>query len=142
MYLILLIVLCNQLEKDNKKVRSRCNCNYITWLFVILLLDLVMATVLTRPTTKELTDVLSDRVDWYELGVQLNISSGTLNAIKEENSTVKRRLIAMLEKWLSKYPERGWSDVVNALRVMERNDVANELVGKHCTITADSSLGM
>ena len=109
---------------------------------VILLLDLVMATVLTRPTTKELTDVLSDRVDWYELGVQLDISSGTLNAIKEENSTVKRRLIAMLEKWLSKYPERGWSDVVNALRVMERNDVANELVGKYCTITADSSLGM
>ena len=94
---------------------------------------------------KELTDALSDKVDWYELGITLDISSGTLNVIKEDNDTAKRRLIAMLEKWLSKYPERGWSDVVNALRSMERNDVANELVGKYCNSTDGSSqsiLGM
>ena len=94
---------------------------------------------------KELTDVLSDKVDWYELGIKLDIPSGTLNAIKEEHDTVKRRLVAMLEKWLNKYPERGWSDVVDALRSMERNDIVNEVARKYCNSTTDSSqsvLGM
>ena len=104
-----------------------------------------MATVLTRPTIKELTDALSDKVDWYELGITLDIPSGTLNVIKEDNDTAKRRLIAMLEKWLNKYPERGWSDVISALKSMERNDVADDVAGKYCNSTDGSSqsvLGM
>ena len=94
---------------------------------------------------KELTDVLSDKVDWYELGIKLDVPPGTLNAIKEEHDTVRRRLMAMLEKWLSKYPERGWSDIVDALRSMDRNDIADIVARKYCNSTADSSqlvLGM
>ena len=100
-----------------------------------------MATVLTRPTIKELTDALLDKVDsgWYELGIKLDISLDTLNAIKEDHNTAKRRLIAMLEKWLNKYPERGWSDVISALRSMERNDVADDVAGKYCNSTDGSS---
>ena len=87
----------------------------------------------TRPTTKQLLEILSDKVDWYELGIELDISTGTLNTVKEDHGTVRRCLLAMLDKWLGMYPERGWSDIVIALRAMGKNDVAVEVEEKYCS---------
>ena len=89
-----------------------------------------MATA--RPTVKELLEILSDRVDWYELGIELDIPPGTLNAMREDHGKVRHRLMAMLEKWLSKYPEKGWNDIVIALKKMDKNDVAVEVEEKYC----------
>ena len=91
-----------------------------------------------KPTIKQLIDVLKEKVDWYELGIQLDITTGVLKYIKEDNDTAKQRLIAMLEKWLSKYPEKGWSHIVDALRQMEKNDVADDVNEKYCSAVSSS----
>ena len=85
-----------------------------------------------KPTIKQLSDALSDKVDWYELGIQLDITPATLNAVREDQPTVKRCLVVMLEKWQIKYPNKGWSDIITALREMERDNLADQVVSKHC----------
>ena len=97
-------------------------------LIIILFLDEEM-----RPTIKSLTNALSDKVDWYELGIQLDLLPGLLQPITEEHKTVKKRLIAMLDAWLSKYPNQGWSDLVDALRTLNKNDVADKLMQEYCS---------
>ena len=102
-----------------------------------------MASV--KPTILKLRDALLEvTADWYTLGLRLDISTGTLNAIKATNhEKVDDCMNDMLQKWLGKYPDRGWSDIITALRAMERNDIANEVAMKYCNSTADSSsLGM
>ena len=46
----------------------------------------------------------------------------------------------MLEKWQNKYPQKGWSDIIIALREMERNDLANQVANKHCKLVLDALL--
>ena len=96
------------------------------------------------PTLLELQDALSEvTANWYTLGLRLDLSTGTLNAIKATNhEKVDDCMNDMLQKWLGKYQERGWSDIITALRSMERNDIANELAMKFCNSTDSSSLGM
>ena len=52
----------------------------------------------------------------------------------------------MLRTWLEEASEKAcWSDVVDALRAVRRNDVADAVASKYCNSTADSSqsvLGM
>ena len=45
----------------------------------------------------------------------------------------------MLEKWLQKYPERGWDDIVRALEELDRNDIALLVTREYCHDTATSS---
>ena len=45
----------------------------------------------------------------------------------------------MLEKWLQKYPERGWDDIVRALKELDRNDIALTVTRKYCHDTTTSS---
>ena len=85
-----------------------------------------------RPTLPQLLDVLSDNVDWYILGVHLDISTGALDAVREEHITVERRLAAMLGKWLNKYPERGWSTIIDVLRKMDDNSTADRITEQYC----------
>ena len=89
----------------------------------------------TELTVKNIHEALANRVDWYGLGGHLNITVPTLDAIKEEQHTVPRRTMAMLQKWLSKYPNKGWTDLVDALRKMDKNDVAEDISVKYCDAT-------
>ena len=98
-----------------------------------------MDTATVKPTIKQLSDALSDKVDWYELGIQLDITPGTLDTVREDHPTVKRRLVAMLEKWQNKYPNKGWSDILTALREMEKNDLANEVASNYCKLVLHAS---
>ena len=66
--------------------------------------------------------------DWYTLGIQLDYDASTLDIIKEDNHhKVEHCLRDMLSKWLQKYPNKGWRDIIGALRKMKRNDVADEI---------------
>ena len=90
---------------------------------------------------KELYDILIHKVYWYLLGVQLDISIGTLNDMEKNCPTVERCLLAMLDKWLSIYPKKGWSDIVVALRDMGENATAAEVNAKYCSAESASLQG-
>ena len=92
-----------------------------------------------KPTLLELQDALSEvTARWYDLGLRLGLSTGTLDAIKTTNHHDSMR--DMLRTWLEEASEKAcWSDIVDALQVMKRNDVADKVTTKYCS---SSSLGM
>ena len=73
-------------------------------------------------TIDHLGDVLEAvweaRVKWFNIGLKLGISVGTLNAIKKNNSQDPDDcLTAMLEYWLNNgKPKPSWAAVANALK--------------------------
>ena len=93
-----------------------------------------------RPTLRQLVSVLSNIAYlWYDLGIQLDIDPDVLKNIGkskhfEQNDCMRR----MLEKWLQKYPENGWDDIVRALKELDRNDIALTVTRKYCHDTATS----
>ena len=95
-----------------------------------------------RPTLRELLGAVSKvSADWYTLGIQLDLAPDDLRAIRADHpQNVGQCMSDMLDKWQSKYPQRGWDDVVRSLRTMDRNDVADDIVSKYCISTADSSV--
>ena len=93
-----------------------------------------------RPTLHQLVSVLSKiAAQWRELGIRLDIDPDVLNTIEANSSKVEDRMSAMLEKWLQKYPERGWDDIVRALKELDRNDIALTVTREYCHDTATSS---
>jgi hypothetical protein len=73
-------------------------------------------------TTDDLGDVLEAvweaRVKWFNIGLKLGISAGTLNAIKKNNSQDPDDcLTAMLEYWLNNgQPKPLWAALAKALK--------------------------
>ena len=97
------------------------------------------------PGLVELQDALSEvRARWYDLGLRLGLTPGTLDAIKTTYHHVADDCMReMLRTWLQETSKKAcWSDVVAALRAMKRNDVADKVVGKYCDSTSGLSLGM
>ena len=73
-------------------------------------------------TPDDLGDILEAvweaRVKWFNIGLKLGISVGTLNAIKKNNNQDPEDcLTAMLEYWLNNgKPKPSWTAVANALK--------------------------
>ena len=84
--------------------------------------------------------LLKIAAQWRQLGIRLDVDPGVLNNIEANSPKVEDRMSAMLEKWLYKYPERGWDDIVRALEELDRNDIALTVTRKYCHDTATSSL--
>ena len=88
---------------------------------------------------KELNDV---RAKWYNIGVQLGVSVGTLDAIKnqclnEPFDCLRETLTKWLKTCLS---PPTWPNVVDALSVVGEARLAAELEHKYCQNTSDLSL--
>ena len=70
----------------------------------------------------DLGDVLEavweGRSKWYNIGLKLGISAGTLNAIKKNNNQDPDDcLTAMLEYWLNNgKPKPSWTELAKALK--------------------------
>ena len=73
---------------------------------------------------KMLLRLLHDvRSKWYNIGIELDISTGTLDAIKAQNSDCDGYLREMIKHWLSmKSHKATFDDIVEAL--------SSELVGE------------
>ena len=88
---------------------------------------------------EELYDI---RVKWYDIGLQLRMSVGTLDAIKEQYDDFSHCLRETLKMWLKTCPSPPtWKNIVNALRSSPVDEVrlATDLEQKHCS-TQDSSI--
>ena len=67
------------------------------------------------PTLKDLVYELKE-VDWYQLGVQLNVSVHILNNIDRENFGEPRKLSKVLQYWIDNAkPVASWKTIVRAL---------------------------
>ena len=65
---------------------------------------------------------------WYELGIALGVTSDRLDTIRVDNPhSMKDCLRDLLHHWLQKYPERGWADIIEALRQMNMYTIAEDI---------------
>ena len=87
---------------------------------------------------EELNDI---RAKWYDIGLQLRVSVGTLDAIKEQYDDPSHCLRETLKTWLKTYPSPPtWSNIVTALRSrIGEVRLAADLEQKYCS-TQDSSV--
>ena len=84
------------------------------------------------PTSRQLFEPLQPlSADWYLLGIKLDYSTDELNVIESNHRKVEHCMRDLLSRWQQKYPNKGWSDIVGALREMDRNDIGDELERQH-----------
>ena len=87
-----------------------------------------------KPTLLQLLDALQDPLsaEWYTLGLRLGYDAGKLNIIRENNHHVVEHCMRdLLTLWLQKYPKKGWGDIADALREMDKNDVADKIARQY-----------
>ena len=88
---------------------------------------------------EELADV---RAKWYNIGLGLGLSVGTLDGIKADHSNISDCLREALKTWLKTHlPPPTWSKVVEALRTktVDEARLAAHLEQKYCSSKPDSS---
>ena len=83
-----------------------------------------------RVVMKELNNV---RAKWNNIGVQLGVSVGTLDAIKKQYSDPSDCLRETLTAWLKSSACNKWADVVDALNVVGEARLAAELEHTYCS---------
>ncbi len=85
-----------------------------------------------RPDFEELVNELVPALipSWYGLGRYLGVSKDTLEIIMREEQEMMQ-LLRMLRVWISDYPEGGWSDIVEALKVLKHYRIAMDIEDKY-----------
>ena len=82
-------------------------------------------------TPNDLGEVLEEILDisaqWYQLGLQLKLKTGTLDSIQTQFSDPKRQLLEMLKTWLTTSENTSWKALTDALR--SRSVGASQLAG-------------
>ncbi len=86
-----------------------------------------------RPVLKEL--VTACAAEWENIGLELKLSSGTLDAMKGPQKPPKDCLRDMLKKWLTTSPNPSWQDLIEALKspLVGQDALARELQSKYCS---------
>jgi len=90
-------------------------------------------------TSDDLRYVLEELVDksvpWYQLGLQLGVTTGRLDRIREQFSDPRDLLMEMLKTWL-KGPNCSWNILVEALRSRSvgASRLAEDLETKYCPV--------
>ena len=93
---------------------------------------LLIASTLSRPMLKDL--VLLPIINWFDLGLQLNISEDNLNIIKQNNpNDTKACRREMFSAWLEIDPDASYRQLVDALHTMGFHNIAEQLCAKYGT---------
>ena len=73
---------------------------------------------------------------WYHLGVQLKMRTGTLDNIQAQFSDPRRQLLEMLKTWLITSDNTSWKTLTVALRSRSLgvNHLADVLEAKYCLV--------
>ena len=95
---------------------------------------------------KDLLNVMEElaevKAKWYNIGLGLGLSVGTLDGIKADHSNISDCLREALKTWLkAHFPPPTWSKVVEALRTktVDEASLAAQLEHKYCSSKPDSS---
>ncbi len=82
---------------------------------------------------KNLLNELECIDDWQGIGIQLEIPLGELKIIKQEcHGKVEECKRELFYKWLSRVRNPTWSQIVEALRQMKLNNIAEKIEEKCC----------
>ena len=87
--------------------------------------DRVQAT--DTPKVGDLFSELKLVTDWYQLGIYLGLQTHELIQIERDHQGNERRKQKMLDLWLRRKPDAGWTDVVSVLQQNEENRVAERI---------------
>ncbi|XP_019860697.1 PREDICTED: uncharacterized protein LOC109589015 [Amphimedon queenslandica] len=79
-----------------------------------------------RPTLHELTWHIKVPVKWHDLGVELQLEPRSLDAIDFSKRPAEEKSCAMFQLWLLRFPKATRRDVLEALRVIKENDIAEK----------------
>ena len=79
---------------------------------------------------------------WYHLGLQLKVGTGTLDSIQAQFPEPKRQLLEMLKTWLTTSDNTSWKTLTDALR--SRSVGASQLAGvletKYCLLVEETEV--
>ena len=81
-------------------------------------------------------EILDVSADWYDLGLQLKLSIGTLKSIRAEFSAPKHQLRETLNAWLTTGDNPSWKTLTDALRsrMVGASQLAAALETKYCPV--------
>ena len=83
-------------------------------------------------TLKNLSEELVDVIQWYILGIKLNLPQSILATIEANHPRdIDRCRLEMLTKWLQMTPTASWSDIVQALYEMNLHSLAQKVQQVH-----------
>ena len=78
--------------------------------------------------------VLLPIINWFDFGLQLNISEDNLNIIKKNNpNDTKACRREMFSAWLEIDPDASYRQLVDALQTMGFHNIAEQLCTKYGT---------
>ena len=74
--------------------------------------------------------------DWYDLGLQLKVRTGTLDNIRADFTAARHRLREMLKAWLTTGDNPSWRTLIDALRsqMVGASQLASVLDTKYCPV--------
>ena len=105
---------------------------------VYIILDLYIDKKKLTPNDlgKVLDEILDISARWYELGLQLQLKTGTLDSIQVQFSDPKRQLLEMLKTWLNTSDNTTWKTLTVALRSQSvgASQLAGVLEAKYCLV--------
>ena len=82
----------------------------------------------SAPTIKELAVFPSLGDAWEDLGVALSINEETLQSINKKSPNLVRKQRELFRAYLKTNPSPTWSDIVNALVKISKEDIARKVV--------------
>ena len=63
-----------------------------------------------------LEEVLDVHAQWYQLGLQLKLRTGTLDSIYAQFCDPRDQLLEMLKTWLTTSDDTSWKTLTDALK--------------------------
>ena len=83
-----------------------------------------------------LEELVNVRTQWYPLGLQLKVRTGTLDRIRAQFPDPIDQLLDMLKTWLTTSDKPSWKTLTDALRSRSvgASQLANILEAKYCLV--------
>ena len=118
------------------------NCMCITLLFPHLskisvsYFDLSVNKLTLEDLGQVMEEVLDVSAQWYHLGLQLKVRTGTLDRIRTQFHDPRDQLLEMLKTWLTTSDNTSWKTLTDALRSRSvgASQLASVLETKYCLV--------
>ena len=82
-------------------------------------------------TLKDLVTQLDEVVDWFKLGILLDISSSKLKRIRADHRETNACKTEMLVMWMEQTTNASWTTVVRALVEIRMETLAQNIAAKY-----------